>query len=44
LFFGGFFLSLRGWEDLDPQRRLVSAAYIWSGLLRKLSMTLRHRG
>jgi hypothetical protein len=33
LFFGGFFWSLRGWEDLDPKRRLVRAAYIGSGLL-----------
>jgi hypothetical protein len=32
LFFGGFFVSLRGWLNLDDQRRLVSAAWIVGGL------------
>lgn len=31
LFLGGFFLSLRGWENFDRQGRLVSAAYIGTG-------------
>ena len=33
LFFGGFLLSLRGWENLDDDRRLRSAALICGGLL-----------
>jgi hypothetical protein len=36
LFFGGFFLSLRGWEELDRQRRfrrteLIGCALLLSG-------------
>ena len=33
LFFGGFFLSLRGWLDLDDKRRVRRAAFIVGGLL-----------
>jgi hypothetical protein len=33
LFFGGFGVSLRGWLDLDDDRRLFSAALICGGLL-----------
>ncbi len=33
LFLGGFFLSLRGWEDLDDERKFRRTAYIGVGLL-----------
>jgi hypothetical protein len=32
LFIGGFFLSLRGWLNLNDERRFIAAAYILSGL------------
>jgi hypothetical protein len=33
LFFGGFFVSLRGWLDLNDNRRGIRAAWISGGLL-----------